>query len=108
MNAKTIIQLLIFFLIIIFIYFFIKNTFLKEQKNIVNLDQNEAKNTEEIKIEKDETNIIENLNYISIDAEGNLINPGKILYTSEQPRIDQTTFNFNYGISMSLQVPLGR
>ena len=71
MNAKTIIQLLIFFLIIIFIYFFIKNTFLKEQKNIVNLDQNEVKNTEEIKIEKDETNIIENLNYISIDAEGN-------------------------------------
>ena len=71
MNAKTIIQLLIFFLIIIFIYFFIKNTFLKEQKNIVNLDQNEVKNTEEIKIEKDEINIIENLNYISIDAEGN-------------------------------------
>ena len=71
MNAKTIIQLLIFFLIIIFIYFFIKNTFLKEQKNIVNLDQNEVKNTEEIKIEKDETNIIENLNYISIDAKGN-------------------------------------
>jgi len=71
MNVKSAIQLLIFFLIIIFIYFFIKNTFLKEQKNIVNLDQNEVKNTEEIKIEKDETNIIENLNYISIDAEGN-------------------------------------
>ncbi len=71
MNAKTIIQLLIFFLIIIFIYLFIKNTFLKEQKNIVILDQNEVKNTEEIKIEKDEINIIENLNYISIDAEGN-------------------------------------
>ena len=71
MNVKTIIQLLIFFLIIIFIYFFIKNTFLKEQKNIVNLDQNEVNNKEEIKIEKDEINIIENLNYISIDADGN-------------------------------------
>ena len=71
MNVKTIIQLLIFFLIIIFIYFFIKNTFLKEQKNIVNLDQDEVKNIEEIKIEKDEINIIENLNYISIDADGN-------------------------------------
>ena len=71
MNVKSAIQLLIFFLIIIFIYFFIKNTFLKEQKNIVNLDQDEVKNIEEIKIEKDEINIIENLNYISIDAEGN-------------------------------------
>ncbi len=72
MNVKTIIQLLIFLLIVIFIYFFIKNTFLKEQQNIVDLDQNEKDEAvEEIKAEKDEINIIENLNYISIDAEGN-------------------------------------
>ena len=38
MNVKTTIQLLIFFLIVIFIFFFIKNTFLKEQKDIVNLE----------------------------------------------------------------------
>ena len=74
MNVKTIVQLIIFLLIIIFIYFFIKNTFLEEQKNIVNLDLSKEETNEEIKIakdEKDEINIIENLNYISIDAEGN-------------------------------------
>ena len=76
MNVKTTIQLLAFFIILIFLYFFIKKTFLKDQKNIVNLDQGENKiledkAIEELKVEKDETNIIENLSYISIDAEGN-------------------------------------
>ena len=72
MNVKTTIQLLIFLLIVIFIYFFIKNTFLKEQQNIVDLDQNKKDEfVEEIKVAKDEINIIENLNYISIDAKGN-------------------------------------
>ena len=71
MNVKTTIQLLIFFLIVIFIFFFIKNTFLKEQKNIVNLDLNKDKITEEIKTENNQHNIIKNLNYISIDAKGN-------------------------------------
>ena len=71
MNVKTTIQLLIFFLIVIFIFFFIKNTFLKEQKDIVNLDLNKDKIIEEIKTEKNQNNIIENLNYISIDAKGN-------------------------------------
>ena len=71
MNVKTTIQLLIFFLIVIFIFFFIKNTFLKEQKNIVNLNLNKDKITEEIKTENNQNNIIENLNYISIDAKGN-------------------------------------
>ena len=76
MNVKTTIQLLVFFIILIFLYFFIKSTFLKDQKNIVNLDQGENKILEDkaiekLKVEKDETNIIENLSYISIDAEGN-------------------------------------
>ena len=76
MNVKTTIQLLAFFIILIFLYFFIKSTFLKDQKNIVNLDQGENKiledkAIEELKVEKDENNIIENLSYISIDAEGN-------------------------------------
>ena len=71
MNVKTTIQLLIFFLIIIFVFFFIKNTFLKEQKVIVNLDLNKDKIIEEIETEKNQNNIIENLNYISIDAKGN-------------------------------------
>ena len=76
MNVKTTIQLLVFFIILIFLYFFIKSTFLKDQKNIVNLDQGEKKILEDkaiegLKVEKDESNIIENLSYISIDAEGN-------------------------------------
>ena len=71
MNVKTTIQLLIFFLIIIFVFFFIKNTFLKEQKVIVNLDLNKDKIIKEIGTEKNQNNIIENLNYISIDAKGN-------------------------------------
>jgi len=71
MNVKTTIQLLIFILIAIFIFFFIKNTFLNEQKDIVNLDLNKDKIVEEIKTIKNQNNIIENLNYISIDAKGN-------------------------------------
>ncbi len=39
---------------------------------------------------------------------GDLINPGKILYTQIQPRIDQTTFNLNYGVTASIQIPLGK
>ena len=48
-----------------------------------------------------------NIYDLSEDDNGNLINPGTILYQSEQPRIDQTTFNFNYGITASFQIPLG-
>ena len=48
-----------------------------------------------------------NIYDLSEDVDGNLINPGRILYQSEQPRIDQTTFNFNYGVTASFQIPLG-
>jgi len=49
-----------------------------------------------------------NIYDLSEDADGNLINPGRILYTSEQPRLDQTTYNLNYGVTMSIQIPLGK
>lgn len=55
----------------IFIFFFIKNTFLKYQKDIVYLDLNKDKAIEKIETEKNENTIIENLNYVSIDAKGN-------------------------------------
>ncbi len=71
MNIKTVVQLLIFFFIIIFVYVFISNTFLKEQKDIVELDLNKDEIIEEIEAGNDENNIIENLNYISVDALGN-------------------------------------
>ena len=71
MNVKTIIQLIIFFIIIVFIYFFISKTFLREPKNFDNLDLNKDKIIEEIDTEKNENNLIENLSYKSIDANGN-------------------------------------
>jgi hypothetical protein len=71
MNVKTANQLLIFLLMGIFIFFFIKNTFLKYQKDIVYLDLNKDKAIEKIETEKNENTIIENLNYVSIDAKGN-------------------------------------
>ena len=49
-----------------------------------------------------------NIYDLSEDDNGNLINPGRILYTSEQPRLDQTTYNLNYGVTVSLQIPLGK
>ena len=49
-----------------------------------------------------------NIYDLSEDADGNLINPGRILYTSEQPRIEQTTHNFSYGLTLQIQVPLGK
>ena len=71
MNVKTAIQLLIFLLMGIFIFFFIKNTFLKYQKDIVYLDLNKDKAIEKTETEKNENTIIKNLNYVSIDAKGN-------------------------------------
>ncbi len=55
------------------------------------------------RISKTRTNIYN----LAEDADGNLISPGEILYQSEQPRIDQSTHNFNYGFTVSLQIPLG-
>ena len=73
MNVKIVIQFLIFLVIIIFLYVFINNTFLTTNKNIVDLD---VENKKDIVIEKNiiepkATNIIEKLNYKSIDALGN-------------------------------------
>ena len=39
---------------------------------------------------------------------GQLLNPGHILYVAEQERLDQTVYNLNYGITASLQIPLGK
>ena len=59
MNIKTLVQLLIFFIIIIFVYFFINNTFLKEKKDIVNLDIKKDKTIDEVENEKNDSTIIE-------------------------------------------------
>ena len=75
MNVKTIVQLLIFFLIIIFLYFFIKNTFFTDDIKVTNVDlDGKEKNILEItnsEKESEESNIIKNLYYKSIDEGGN-------------------------------------
>jgi len=71
MNVKIIIQFLIFILILVLLFFFIKNTFLEEEQDIIELeiDKNEVvtvnQDNEEI------TNVIKNLNYRSVDSNGN-------------------------------------
>ena len=71
MNVKTIVQLLIFFVIIFFLYFFIKNTFFVADVKVANVDLDEKeKNVLEIvnsEKENEQTNIIKNLYYKSID-----------------------------------------
>ena len=75
MNVKTIVQLLIFFVIIIFLYFFIKNTFFTDDVKVINVDlDGKEKNILEItnsEKESEESNIIKNLYYKSIDEAGN-------------------------------------
>tara|TARA_Y100000741_G_scaffold355473_1_gene330950 strand:- start:112 stop:714 length:603 start_codon:yes stop_codon:yes gene_type:complete len=75
MNVKTVVQLLILFVIIFFLYFFIKNTFFTDDVKVANVDLGEKeKNTLEItnsEKESEESNIIKNLSYKSIDEGGN-------------------------------------
>ena len=42
------------------------------------------------------------------DEDGNLINPGQVLYVAEQERLQQNTYNLNYGATLSFQIPLGK
>ena len=75
MNVKTIVQLLIFFVIIFFLYFFIKNTFFIDDVKVANIDLEDKEiNALEIdnsKKENEQSNIIKNLYYKSIDEKGN-------------------------------------
>ena len=75
MNIKTIIQIFIFLIIVISLYLFIKITFLSENQEIMDLDLEEK----EVKVEKIDAkessgDIVENINYKSIDANGNEYN----------------------------------
>ena len=75
MNIKTVIQIFIFLIILISLYLFIKITFLSENQEIMDLDLEEK----EVKVEKIDTeessgDIVENINYKSIDANGNEYN----------------------------------
>ena len=74
MNVKTIIQLLIFLIIIVFLYFFIKNIFFKETIKVIKIEENTSHSIDKLEKEEAEevlTNTIEGIVYKSIDAEGN-------------------------------------
>ena len=74
MNVKSIIQLSIFLILIIFLIYIFKATFLSDEEKIVNLDLNNDTTSDKIdKIDVNTkfSNIIENLSYKSIDANGN-------------------------------------
>jgi len=75
MNIKTAIQIFIFLLIIISLYLFIKMTFLSEKQEIIDLDlEKKEVKAEKIDIKESSGNIIENIDYKSIDANGNEYN----------------------------------
>ena len=73
MNVKTIIQLSIFLIIIIFLFFFLRNIFFKEKIKVIDLNENKNISVDKIEEEKEEelTNKIEDIVYKSIDTEGN-------------------------------------
>ena len=43
MNVKSIIQLFIFFIIVVFLFFFIKSTFWSKTKDVIDLDLEKKK-----------------------------------------------------------------
>ena len=71
MNVKSAIQLLILLILVIFLFFFIKNTFFTTDQNIINLDVEKESEIGQLELNKDESNIIVNLSYRSIDSNGN-------------------------------------
>ena len=74
MNVKSIIQLSFFLILIIFLIYIFKATFLSDEEKIVNLDLNNdtiSDKIDKIDVNKKFSNIIENLSYKSIDANGN-------------------------------------
>ena len=63
MNVKSTIQLSIFLILIIFLTYIIKTTFLSDREEIVNLDLNndeKSDKVDKIEVNKEFSNIIEN------------------------------------------------
>ncbi len=73
MNTKTVIQLFIFFIIIVFLFFFIRNTFYLNRNQITEISESEPEIFEETNenLDEEKKNFIQNLNYSTIDSEGN-------------------------------------
>ena len=77
MNVKIAIQFLIFITLLVFLFFFINKTFLTDNQSVVDLSSNinlsPDNNIEAESIDANQNvgNIIENLNYRSLDGNGN-------------------------------------
>ncbi len=76
MNTKTILQLIIFFTIIIFLFLFLKNTFYLNKSQIIEISESEQELFEETSdsSNKNKKNFIQNLNYSTVDSNGNHFN----------------------------------
>tara|TARA_B100001175_G_C19471056_1_gene621758 strand:- start:627 stop:1226 length:600 start_codon:yes stop_codon:yes gene_type:complete len=76
MNTKTILQLIIFFTIIIFLFLFLKNTFYLNKSQIIEVSESEQELFEETSdsSNKNKKNFIQNLNYSTVDSNGNHFN----------------------------------
>ncbi len=71
MNVKIAIQFLILLVLLVFLFFFIKNSFLSENQNVIDLTSDKNIRTSELDLKENISNIIENLNYKSFDGRGN-------------------------------------
>ena len=71
MNVKIAIQFLILLILLVFLFFFIKNSFLSENQNVIDLTSDKNIRTSELDLKENISNIIENLNYKSFDGRGN-------------------------------------
>ena len=73
MNTKTVIQLFIFFTIVVFLFFFIRNTFYLDRNQITEISESEPEIFEETSenLNEEKKNFIQNLSYSTIDSEGN-------------------------------------
>ena len=71
MNVKIAIQFLILLILLVFLFFFIKNSFLSENQNVIDLTSDKNIRTSELNLKENISNIIENLNYTSFDGRGN-------------------------------------
>ena len=71
MNVKIVIQFLIFLTLLVFLFFFINNTFLSKKQNVFDLSPDKNIRTSETDFKENISNIIKNLNYKSFDGNGN-------------------------------------
>jgi len=76
MNTKTVLQLIIFSIIVLFLFLFVKNTFYQNRNQIIEIPNAEENLFEESNnsLDENKTNFIQDLNYFTTDNDGNKFN----------------------------------